>query len=202
MSTKNLLMFTAGAITGSVSTWYFIKSKYQQLAQEEIDSVKEVFSDRHQDIDANSVSETSSQNEETVTESSTVSNQSVSEKPAITDYVRTLQEHNYAAYSESREENDTMTDDQKTPYIIPPNEFGENEEFDTISLTYYLDGILTDENEEVIENVDDLIGADSLNHFGEFEDDSVFVRNEKNKCDYEILLDQREYSDVLKTIPQ
>ena len=35
--------------------------------------------------------------------------------------------------------------------------------------------------------VDAVVGEDSLNHFGEFEEDSVYVRNENIECDYEIL---------------
>lgn len=46
-----------------------------------------------------------------------------------------------------------------------------------------------------------LLGIDSLNHFGEYEDDSVFVRNDARKCDYEILLDQRTYSEVAEDMP-
>ena len=52
---------------------------------------------------------------------------------------------------------------------------------------------------ESIEDVDDVVGEDSLNHFGEFEEDSVYVRNDERKCDYEILLDHRRYADVVGT---
>ena len=76
-----------------------------------------------------------------------------------------------------------------------------DEEYEQISLTYYADGVLADENDEVIEDVEDAVGIDSLNHFGEYEDDSVFVRNDARKCDYEILLDQRTYSEVAEDMP-
>ena len=61
--------------------------------------------------------------------------------------------------------------------------------------------MLTDENDEIIEDVEETVGFESLNHFGEYEDDSVFVRNDARKCDYEILLDQRTYSEVAKGRP-
>lgn len=84
------------------------------------------------------------------------------------------------------------------PYVISPDEFGEmeDEDYDKVSVTYYADGVLADEYDEVVENVDEIVGEESLTHFGEYEDDSVFVRNDKLKCDYEILLDQRNYSDI------
>ena len=53
----------------------------------------------------------------------------------------------------------------------------------------------------MIEDVESMIGFESLSHFGEYEDDSVFVRNDARKCDYEILQDQRLYSDVIKEMP-
>lgn len=87
------------------------------------------------------------------------------------------------------------------PYVISPEEFGEFEDYERISLSYYADQILADEDDEKVEDVDNVVGLESLAHFGEFEDDSVFVRNDRLKCDYEILLDQRTYSDVIKQRP-
>ena len=87
------------------------------------------------------------------------------------------------------------------PYVISPDEFGEFEDYERISLSYYADQILADEDDEKVEDVDNVVGLESLTHFGEFEDDSVFVRNDRLKCDYEILLDQRTYSDVIKQRP-
>ena len=43
-SIKNIAIFVAGAAIGSAITWKMIKQKYADLAQEEIDSVKETFS--------------------------------------------------------------------------------------------------------------------------------------------------------------
>ena len=87
------------------------------------------------------------------------------------------------------------------PYVISPEEFGEFEDYERISLSYYADQILADEDDEKVEDVDNVVGLESLIHFGEFEDDSVFVRNDRLKCDYEILLDQRTYSDIIRQRP-
>ena len=40
---KNLLFFVAGAAIGSIATWKLIEKKYKDLADEEIESVKETF---------------------------------------------------------------------------------------------------------------------------------------------------------------
>lgn len=102
-----------------------------------------------------------------------------------------------AEKSEEKEERTVYS----RPYVISPDEFGEIEDYDKISLTYYADEVLTDECDEVIEDADEVVGLDSLKHFGEYEDDSVFVRNDRLKADYEILADHRTYSDVCKAKP-
>ena len=84
----------------------------------------------------------------------------------------------------------------KKPYVVSPEEFGDIDEYETKSLTYWQDGVLTDEDDEVVEDVESLVTKDALTHFGEYEDDSVFVRNDEQGIDYEILLDTRRYADV------
>ena len=45
------------------------------------------------------------------------------------------------------------------------------------------------------------IGLDSLNHFGEYEEDVLYVRNERLRTDYEVLMDPRTYPQVLEERP-
>ena len=81
------------------------------------------------------------------------------------------------------------------PYVISPDIFGDNPDYNKVSLTLYSDGVLTDEDDHVINpgRIDDLIGEESLEHFGEYEEDSVFVRNEARMTDYEILLNMSKF---------
>lgn len=84
--------------------------------------------------------------------------------------------------------------------IISPEEFGEMG-YQTINLTYFADGVLVDDRYSVMEE-DELemaVGRDSLSHFGDYEEDSVHVRNEQREIDYEILLDPRTYEEFLET---
>lgn len=87
--------------------------------------------------------------------------------------------------------------------MISPDEFGDQDEYDQISLTYYSDGTVTDDNDRPMsdDEIEESIGKDSLTHFGEYEDDSVFVRNDRLKADYEILKDERTYADILREKP-
>ena len=79
-------------------------------------------------------------------------------------------------------------------YVIPPDSYGELG-YEEVSLTYYADDVLAYDDDSVIRNVDKVVGKGSLNTFGEYEDDSVFVRNEERKTDYEILAVPGNYDD-------
>lgn len=178
----NTFIFLAGAAVGSILAWQVTKKKYEQIAQEEIDSVKETYSklydyDTSTDLEADARECTEAFDEETYSE-----------------YVElTTQEYS----------NDAVPNiGHDKPYVINPYEYAENPgDYDQYSLTYYADGFLTDENDCLIEDVEGCVGFDSLTHFGEYEDDSVFVRNDRLKCDYEILRDLREYADILNSKP-
>lgn len=183
---NNIVIFAAGAAIGSAVTWKILKERYEQIAQEEINSVKEAYFGKPQD-------------EEEVEETEEV----VEEKNALTDireYAAQIQKQGYVDYANTGKTNQEV-DNVNAPYVIPPEEFGENDDYETISLLYFADKVLTDDDYELVQNVDDVVGRESLNHFGEYEDDSVFVRNDEMKADYEILLDPRNYRDVIKTKP-
>lgn len=191
-----LVSFIIGAAIGSIVTWQYVKKKYEQLAQEEINSVKEVFSKKETPLD----------NGDNIRINTAYK---VTEKPDISAYAAKLNNLGYTNYSDSEKvkakeipEIDSEEEEaSSSPYVISPENFGEFEDYETISLTYYADQVLTDEVDEEIDDVDNTVGLDSLSHFGEYEDDSVFVRNDNIKCDYEILLDRRKYSDVINTKP-
>lgn len=182
-----LLIFGVGAAIGSVVTWKLVKTKYERIADEEIESVKKIYSYKKIAEERATKPEVKVQN---VVEVEPKVNQD------RVDYSKLTVDLGYT--NESKEEGEDM---REKPYVIAPEEFGEMDDYETVSLTYYSDGVLTDDFDNEIEDVEGMVGEDSLDHFGEYEDDSVFVRNDRYKTDYEILLDLRKYSDVKKSNP-
>lgn len=180
---KTFVIFSIGAICGAATSWRYAKKKYEEIAQEEIDSVKEVFSNRPN-------VENSQKFEDSREKAALAKN-----KPDIVDYAALAKRQGYTDYSNTTVKEKPSKMDR--PYVISPEEFGEFDEYESVSLVYYDDQVLADENDELVEDVEDTIGFDSLARFGEYEDDSVFVRNDRLRCDYEILRDQRRYSDVV-----
>lgn len=179
MNIKTCITFVLGAAVGSAVTWKVIKDKYEQIAQEEIDSVKDAYSiHKNDDTEPESTEEEKEEAENIVSDNG---------------YVQ------MSFYTEPEEVKSTVADNHiiDAPYVIAPGEFGELYEYETISLTYYADHILADDMDDIIEDVENTVGEESLTHFGEYEDDSVFVRNDRLKHDYEILLDYRNYSDIV-----
>lgn len=186
MSNKilNVVIFAVGAAIGSAVTWKLVKTKYQQLADEEIASVKEVYSRRNKE------------KKEDVT--------IVKGEISLEDYKKMLGDLKYGleqeeSTSEGKEEAAVVVDFNE-PYVITPEEFGENEDYETVSWTYYADEILADEANNAVSDFDNTVGDDFFNHFGEYESDSVFIRNDKTKTDYEILLDLKTYAQSKATM--
>lgn len=171
-----ILAFASGAAVGSVATWQFVKKKYEQIAQEEIDSVTEAFS--YKKSDDNDALETCEEDDE---------------DSDIAEYTAVVRNQKYAE--------EQSVDEKDAPYVIPPEAFGEFENYEQICLSYLSDGVLVDDNDDVLEDLAGTIGADSLTRFGEYEDDSVHVRNDRLKCDYEIILEQKSYADLLMEKP-
>lgn len=189
---KYISTFITGVGIGSAVTYKLLKVKYEKFAQEQIDSVKETYQRRY----SHEAHETDDEIAERADEDFVDEKADIS----VSDYAKRLKDLGYTKYSDiSRDKDEEKEGGQKPmidkPYVIPPEEFGEFEDYECISLTYYADKVLTDDNDELVEDVDDVVGLDSLNHFGEYEDDSVHVRNDRLKCDYEILYDPRNYSD-------
>ena len=170
MNKKTILAFFMGATVGSIATWKFLKTKYELYYEEEDE---ELFED-----DA----------EEDTDEAEPARIDEIDEKPDSSVYTAKLKEQGYLQDVE-----EGGTDDMEKPYVISPDEYGEMDDYDLYSYTYYADKVLADENNEPIEDVDSIIGLESLKHFGEYGDDSVYVRNDELKADYEILLDDEKY---------
>ena len=191
---KNLLFFVAGAAIGSFATWKLIEKKYKDLADEEIESVKETFKNRKQRITKDEVKETVEK----------VINKWKEPKETVEDIVTSegYSIENEEEIDEDDESNYTVDVDPGVevivPYVITPEQFGEYNEYGTKTLTYYADNVLTDEIDNPItsDEMETMIGPDALDHFGEYEDDSVYIRDEMNEMDYEILKSEKTFSEI------
>lgn len=177
--------FIFGILFGGAIMYHFVEKKYKRIADEEIQSVKDTFQKNMQDFRDETIKKS---NDKKLNPKNDWDYGPVETDP---DYECAVNNLGYVSYSDSEKEGRKMT--VPKPYVISPEKFGEEDDYDEVTLTYYADKVLTDEDDDVIEDIDELIGKESLNKFGVYEDDAIYVRNEARRCDYEICLDEREF---------
>ena len=206
-------IFTAGAAIGSVVTWKVIKTKYEQISKEEIESVREEYQRltkiMRMEIDACRKATAAHTKDEDTVDNDYDDNDddypedddrdfTEKEKEQIEYYKITSRYR--GSYTENNEEGGENGDDEvpyiNGPYVITPDEFASSPPgYNACPLDYYKDGILAD-GWGVQMDIEETIGEEALEHFGEYVDDIVYVRNERLELDYEVTQDPRTYKEA------
>lgn len=194
------LAFLAGAAVGGGSVWYVLKARYEEISEQDIYSAKQAFRAREEKLqrEIDNLKERLESPDMDTEEPKTIQVSAAKnrEKGDINDYAKMVNRVQYSRTSVPQPPEHEV----EAPYVISPDEFGEMDGYTKISLSYFDDGILSDENGVIIDEPEDIVG-DALNHFGEYEEDSVFVRSDPKRCDYEILRDLRSYAEFRSTLP-
>lgn len=190
---KGLLIFAAGLAVGAVAGAVLVKNKVLADAKAEIDEVREYYRSARGKVNRENVEETKEVKEVEKKEYELKDIQIKDEpKTGITNYSQITK-----MYMSKDEFQTPMYDD---PFVIDPSEFGENPEYDTETLTYFADGVLVDDVDDVIEEPDIVVGLENLKIFEEFGATTVYVRNDIYRTDYEIIRDDWNYSDLKEPV--
>ena len=181
---KGLFIFAAGVVAGAVAGAYLVKDKIMADAKQEIEEVREYYKSKKE-----------SKKEETVEEQPV---EEVKEEKEEKEYKSIVENSGYVNYNKPEQiaQHSVLEDE---PYSIDPEEFGDKEDegWDTMVLTYFADGVLIDDADEIVEQPDVVVGLDNLKIFEEFPDATcVYVRNETWRTDFEILRDDWKWSDL------
>lgn len=187
---SSVIIFCGGVFIGGFLTWDFFKTKYEKIADEEIASVKETFEHREPRPDKNYKVEEALKGDD----------EYINVSPGVAErIVRIIDSNGYRNYSNTAIETDkkggTADMELKQPYVITPEQYEDNVDYTKVSLTWYSDEVLEDDWGNVLDP-DDVIGSDALKTFGQYEKDSVFVRDDDEQIDYEVLLDTRSYKET------
>lgn len=105
----------------------------------------------------------------------------------------------------NEDDEDYVEEDSKrtldSPYVIDRDEYMEGERgYSQVTLTYFAeDDTLVDEGDMPVENPDRVVGIVNLDKFGHRSMDPriVYIRNEKLSADYEVLLHDGSYGEVV-----
>lgn len=218
------IMFTTGAAIGSLVTWKVVETKYSRIAQEEIDSVKEeykrVMDLQRKEVELYRKASSASQNGSAEEEADDDERDSTHDEQEQIEYHKLIGKYHgtgnaddkeyYIAGVDEPEEVDYGKEGEEGsedlvqfvngPYVISPEEFGDEPGFNSQPLDYFADGVLAD-GWGIELDIDETIGEDAVNHFGEYVDDIVYVRNERTEIDYEVTRDPRTYAEAVRTNP-
>lgn len=176
---SSAIIFCGGVFIGGFLTWDFFKTKYEKIANEEIASVKETFEHR----------EHKSEKDYEIEEG-------LKAKAAYINIIDTTGYKNYSNVPiETDKKGGTADMELKQPYVITPEQYEDNVDYTKVSLTWYNDEVLEDDWGNVLDP-DDVIGSEALKTFGQYEKDSVFVRDDDEQIDYEVLRDTRSYEET------
>lgn len=217
------LIFIGGVAVGGAVIYLCMKGWMEKQIEEQVADVKRVYYSDDQDVGEIEVEETPEEKSKTVEVmdpevAKKLSIENMKKKDNLFHVEKLINDNgyrtNYNAFSKPmpEEEISDMDDDddlgydhpreglEDRPYTISQDEFvNGNKFYDKTTLNFYDDGILEDEiTEEIIEDIDAAIGRDSLTKFGEYEEDVVFVRNDRLSTDYEVV---RQYRDFAKIPP-
>jgi hypothetical protein len=175
------------------------KLKYEKMAEEEIAEMRTFFQGREKAIEA----QFKAPLEEVMDymgykKAEDQPDQSIEEHLAVQESIAqnvfdTATDHtwDYAAETKLRAANPGR------PFVIHLDEYGDEGSFTTSVYTYYEeDEILSDERDEVVDNVDELVGLENLNRFGHGTDNKniLLVRNEALEVDIEITKSNGSYA--------
>ena len=188
---KGLLIFAAGLAVGAVAGAVLVKNKVLADAKAEVEEVRKYYRESRGVVEEVEEKEEVKEVEKKEYELKDIQ---VKDEPktGLTNYSQITK-----MYMSKDEFQSPMYDD---PFVIDPSEFGENPEYDTETLTYFADGVLVDDVDDVIEEPDIVVGLENLKVFEEFGATTVYVRNDIYKTDYEIIRDDWNYSDLKEPV--
>ena len=219
---KGVFLYGLGAATGAFVAIKLLEDHYAQMAEDEIEEIKEHSRKKIADIIAKyEKQKVEAANEETAIKNkyaklaTTYGNPTYNNPVPVNVGIADLDdaENEYPREDEDYDDIETMDELEEEmyakeaendrlnerfdvePYLITEEEFSnENTHYEKETLWYYeLDKTLSDDNEEIIVNAEQLIGDDTLIMV---EDErTVYIRNDRQARDFEIICLSKSYAE-------
>lgn len=204
-------VFAAGAAIGSAVTWKYVKDKYERIMQEDFEQRRydgnKNDSEESYDIPKNEPTEENTEEVErkeglgiSLSDYNSLVSNYKGDDPQKTNYTAYTRKEKQYPYLAERDKQRLEADNVDIESIesIIPDEFGEYMSYEQITLIQYADGVMADEDDNIITNPEELLGDDYEDHFGENDDpDTCYFRNHKIKAEYEVIRDARRFEEVV-----
>lgn len=187
---KGLCIFAAGALAGAAVAARAVREKYQQEAEEEIAEMRDYYRELRKNAktpDENKMLEEDENSKEEKEENTKDEYDEI-----VKGYTNYTQYNDIETKENKKEEKEERTNYE--PFIIDVEEFGEDPTYDTATLTYYKDKVLTNDLDDVIDY--SVAGEENLKIFDEHPDcKAIYVRDDIYMVDYEIIRDPYQYDE-------
>lgn len=196
---NKVLYFILGLGVGAAGSYFYLRTKFDKIAQDEINSVKEAYADKLDEIKASLEPEPKDDKE---MEPVKLKHQ----KPDLMEFSKMVKKEGYKDYSTKVEKPEDPIHEpfNPDPYEITEEEYEElSDIYDKVSLIFYSDKVLAYEKDDyVFEYTDERLTPDFDDHFKKNNDEEVvYVRNDIEKVDYAIYKDNRTYKEVTGNEP-
>ena len=181
----------SGAITAIAST----KTKYKVQADLEREGLRKVYMDRLDKLG------TETSIEKPKEEAIDVYPVTFDMKKFKNEVAEIARDNKYTSILESLVEKSDSEELYTTPYSISLDQFSEENSYQKIFGLYYSDGVLADENGNllsiVVDDGEDLLGLPDnlIEHIGDFTENILYCRDDNSKVDYRIECVPIPYSD-------
>lgn len=213
---KISLAFVGGVSVGG-AIGYFVTNKvlhekYEAIANEEIESVKETYKllrkeDEYSDpakivesLGYNTESDDDDFIEEETDDVPLFDEDETEESEIVEEEIVNIFD-NQEIYNELPEEEIVKEEELEEIHIISEHKFfNDDDEYEKITITYFQgDDTLCDEREVIIPDIDKVVGRKNLSKFGYQSNNEkvVYIRNTWVETDFEVVLDPRRYRDVV-----
>ena len=203
------MIFLAGAATGSGVSYLVLKKKFAAEKDDELAEVRAYYKKKVEsgaeffDEMNKKMKEIANENRDKYEKAAEKSKNRKDVYSKDREDMQTLYNHMF-----NKEDEEDMAGKESPkeapsrPYMISPEQYSnEYRHFAKVPLTYYADNeTLVDGNDDPIDDIAGTVGFKALEHFGEYEEDIVNVRNEALGVDYEVTrihdsFDFGEYND-------
>ena len=120
---------------------------------------------------------------------------------SVEDAEKALNEYSAFGKSETAPKNDILDEPEEKKskgeaYIIKPDDFAMDPDMEIISLIFYAGNnklVYVSGDAGIEEHPEDLFDIEFLNHFGEYEENMLYIRDPDKKIEYDIEYDENSY---------
>lgn len=176
MSNKAFFAFVAGATVGVVATWTYAKNYFNQIIDDTVKKYTKAEEEEQPPIPKSEGKGNAPESESAEDDSEDEED----EQSPSTSYHKAVKDY-------------TPDEDESGPYVITATEFRDGAMATCCTLSYFEDGIVTDADGNIVEDVKGILGEDFVDAFDD--EDECYVRNEERNCDYEIIREGCDFYD-------